>query len=195
MISKKKHIPIRTCVICREKKNQKDLQRYLYKNGILSYYNKNSEGGRSLYLCEKIECFEKIFEKLKNFKRRYGIKALKEDLKLKMIEKYRQNILGFLGILNKGNKLNLGLENLEEQIKRNKRIYLLIFAEDLGKNSLTHIESLIENNSFRHMQIFTKKELGVALGKSQVGVIFFTDNNVASSIIKKIDVMNSFEIS
>ena len=86
------------------------------------------------------------------------------------------------------------MENLEEHLKRNKRIYLLIFAEDLGKNSLKHLKLLIEENGLKNIQVFTKRELGIAFGKAQVGIVFFTNNNIAGSVMKKIDIMQGNKI-
>jgi len=48
-MAKKFHIPLRTCVSCREKSSQKSFLRLCCKNGVLSSF----EGfGRSFYLCQ-----------------------------------------------------------------------------------------------------------------------------------------------
>ena len=46
-------MPIRTCISCRQKQEQKDLNRFQCKDKVLIPYSKN---GRSFYICDN--CLE-----------------------------------------------------------------------------------------------------------------------------------------
>lgn len=48
----KKHIPIRMCVLCRQRFEQKSMQRVYYKGGKIAL---NLGFGRSFYLCQICE--------------------------------------------------------------------------------------------------------------------------------------------
>jgi uncharacterized protein len=59
----RRHIPQRSCVVCRQEKNKKDLIR-LVKNGDTVFVD--AEGkmpGRGAYLCQAYECWESALNK------------------------------------------------------------------------------------------------------------------------------------
>lgn len=59
MTPKTKHIPQRTCVACRQIKNQRDLiHLVLEPNGNVQVDISNNLSGRGAYLCPKRECWE-----------------------------------------------------------------------------------------------------------------------------------------
>ena len=63
-MSKAKHIPIRTCIVCGKKKNKSELIRLVAdKEGIVRKDNKGCLGGRGAYICPRRECWEKIISK------------------------------------------------------------------------------------------------------------------------------------
>lgn len=56
-----KETPKRTCMGCNEKKNKNELIRIVKnKNGEISIDTTGKMQGRGAYLCDNIECFEKI---------------------------------------------------------------------------------------------------------------------------------------
>jgi len=60
----KKHIPVRTCVVCGKKRSKYELIRLVVdKEGIVRQDNKGRLGGRGAYVCPKKECLEKIILK------------------------------------------------------------------------------------------------------------------------------------
>jgi predicted RNA-binding protein YlxR (DUF448 family) len=58
--SNKGHHPIRTCVICREKKEKHLLLRFETLNGELVIDCKNTLLGRGSYLCDDNDCYSKL---------------------------------------------------------------------------------------------------------------------------------------
>ncbi len=57
-MSKKGHIPERTCVVCRKKLPKKNLIRFCFKDGQIILDEAKKEEGRGAYFCE--QCFPKI---------------------------------------------------------------------------------------------------------------------------------------
>ena len=54
-----KHIPIRTCVACREVKSKRELIRLVRNlNGSVQVDTSGKEPGRGAYLCRVLECWQ-----------------------------------------------------------------------------------------------------------------------------------------
>jgi predicted RNA-binding protein YlxR (DUF448 family) len=65
---RQKHVPIRTCVVCREARPKRELTRLVYKpEGFLQVDPSGKLPGRGAYLCDKPQCwhdasYSKAFE-------------------------------------------------------------------------------------------------------------------------------------
>ena len=56
-----KKIPLRTCMGCNEKKPKKELIRIVKnKDGIITIDKTGKQEGRGAYICNNIECLEKV---------------------------------------------------------------------------------------------------------------------------------------
>ncbi len=63
MNNNKGHVPIRTCVACRSKKDKKELIRFvLDKDNWVIMDEFQKEKGRGIYLCNDVSCREKILK-------------------------------------------------------------------------------------------------------------------------------------
>ena len=85
-----KRQPQRTCMGCNEKKDKKDLIRIVKnKNGEISIDRTGKQEGRGAYLCDNIECLEKVI-KTKRIERVFEQKIsdeIYEKLRGVMLEK------------------------------------------------------------------------------------------------------------
>lgn len=59
-VRSKKHIPLRTCIICREKCDKRQLTRIVCapEGGVAVDFT-GKKNGRGAYLCQKLNCWEK----------------------------------------------------------------------------------------------------------------------------------------
>ncbi len=55
---KLRHIPQRSCIACRDKKDKRDLIRLVYSSNIVDIDPKGKKAGRGAYLCPKFECWD-----------------------------------------------------------------------------------------------------------------------------------------
>jgi predicted RNA-binding protein YlxR (DUF448 family) len=55
---KPRHIPQRSCITCREKKDKRDLVRLVYNSKIVEIDPKGKKPGRGAYLCQKYDCWD-----------------------------------------------------------------------------------------------------------------------------------------
>ncbi len=56
---RRKHIPKRTCVACREKHEKRHLTRLVYADGTLKIDETGKHTGRGAYLCDGATCWQR----------------------------------------------------------------------------------------------------------------------------------------
>ena len=82
-----KKIPLRTCMGCNEKKSKKELIRIVKnKDGILSVDKTGKLVGRGAYICDSVECLEKVIKS----------KRLEKALECKISEEIYNNLRGVI---------------------------------------------------------------------------------------------------
>lgn len=59
MTHKQKHVPQRTCVVCRQKYNKRDLTRLVRTPDGLLVDQSGKQEGRGAYICDSAECYQK----------------------------------------------------------------------------------------------------------------------------------------
>ena len=83
----------RTCIICRQKENKRNLFRIVSDNEKKAYYDKNQKcNSRGIYLCKKMECLEKCIKLVDKYK--LNIKISVDKISLKSVIKDVENELG-----------------------------------------------------------------------------------------------------
>ena len=82
-----KSIPLRTCMGCNEKKPKKELVRIVKnKDGEIFIDRTGKADGRGAYICDSIECLEKIIKS----------KRLEKVLEVKIPEEVYNNLRGVI---------------------------------------------------------------------------------------------------
>ena len=80
-----KKIPLRTCMGCNEKKPKKELIRIVKnKDGIISIDRTGKLDGRGTYICDCVECLDKVVKS----------KRLEKALESKISEEVYNNLRG-----------------------------------------------------------------------------------------------------
>lgn len=82
-----KKIPLRTCMGCNEKKPKKELIRIVKnKDGEIFIDKTGKLDGRGAYICDSVECFEKVIKS----------KRLEKVLECKISEEIYNNLRGVI---------------------------------------------------------------------------------------------------
>lgn len=82
-----KKIPLRTCMGCNEKKPKKELVRIVKnKDGEIFIDRTGKADGRGAYICDSVECLEKIIKS----------KRLEKVLEVKIPEEVYNNLRGVI---------------------------------------------------------------------------------------------------
>ena len=93
--------------------------------------------------------------------------------------------MNLIGLIYKAKKLEIGMDNVIDSIKEGN-CYLVIYAEDIGSNSLKKIKKICQANGIKIMQGKNKRIIGEYLGKRPVGLIGITDPNFASKLTRSL---------
>lgn len=59
---RRKHIPVRTCVVCRERDDKRTLTRLVRTPDGLQIDRTGKQNGRGAYLCDRVTCWRKAAE-------------------------------------------------------------------------------------------------------------------------------------
>lgn len=94
--------------------------------------------------------------------------------------------LNFLGLALSAGAVITG-EQLVVQAVQNKKVYLVILAEDTGENTYKKVTDKCKFYNVSCIQKAQSDELGHALGKDFRKVVGITDPNFAKALIKKMD--------
>ncbi|BDI32254.1 hypothetical protein CCAX7_43050 [Capsulimonas corticalis] len=79
---KQRHVPLRTCVVCRETSAKRTLLRIVREpgdEGVVRFDGSGKANGRGAYVCASDECIDKAI-KQKRFERSLNVKAVSENL-------------------------------------------------------------------------------------------------------------------
>lgn len=87
---KQKHIPLRTCVSCRETKSKRELLRVVRTpDGHVVIDATGKKSGRGAYLCAKLSCWETAMKK----------KRLEQDFEVTIPEEDRAGLEAYIATL------------------------------------------------------------------------------------------------
>lgn len=93
-----------------------------------------------------------------------------------------RNIKGFLGLANRAGKLVVGAPICEELMLQ-KKVTLLLLAEDLSPNSASRLGRIAERNSIPLRVAADKQKIGSALGRTSTGIVGVLDKGFARAIL------------
>ncbi|MDO4689730.1 MAG: DUF448 domain-containing protein [Fusobacterium sp.] len=177
-MSEKNHVPERSCVVCRAKKNKFDLFRLIKSNEEKYIFDSNYKAqSRGIYVCKSSTCLERL-SKHKKFK-------VDTDNLLKMItliNKKKKNYLNILSPMKNSGKLIFGINLFFENIEN---IYYILIAEDIADKNREKILNKAKEYKIPFLFVGDKKSLGKIFDKEEVNVIGIKDKNMARGLIIK----------
>lgn len=101
-----------------------------------------------------------------------------------------QDGLRFLGLAFSAGAVITGEEQVIQAV-RNKKVYLVIVAEDISPQTLKKVTDKCKFYGIPWIQKGTSEKLGHALGKGFRKIIGIADQNFAQALEKKINVVNT----
>ena len=106
---KQKHIPLRTCVFCRETKPKRELLRVVRTpDGHVIIDATGKKSGRGAYLCARLSCWEQAVQK----------KRLEQELETTISEEDRAQLDAFIATLPRDDPPRSGTHTGRAKAKR-----------------------------------------------------------------------------
>lgn len=68
-------MPTRSCIICKQKKDKKDLSRIVSLNNVAYYDKEQIQNTRGIYVCRDAKCLDKFTQMVKKGKVKFKICA------------------------------------------------------------------------------------------------------------------------
>ena len=94
-------------------------------------------------------------------------------------------IAGLLGLARKAGKLALGSDAVETAL-RQRKIFVLVFAEDASRATTGELERLAMKNDVPVLYLSSRDELGKLVGRETLAVLGVIDSSFASGITRLI---------
>jgi len=164
-------IPERTCLVCREKKEKKDLFRIAEVDNQYVYDVNQDIQARGTYVCKTHECLKRLAKNKK-------INLSNEDL-YKMattVKKAQKNYLSLLETMKRSEFLVFGINMVNDDIKK---IHFLIIAEDISEKNDKRIMRLAREHNIKYIHYGSKAQLGAIFDKTEVNLIGIKSKKVA----------------
>jgi predicted RNA-binding protein YlxR (DUF448 family) len=164
-------IPERTCLVCREKNEKKDLFRIAEVDNQYVYDVNQDIQARGTYVCKTHECLKRLAKNKK-------INLSNEDL-YKMattVKKAQKNYLSLLETMKRSEFLVFGINMVNDDIKK---IHFLIIAEDISEKNDKRIMRLAREHNIKYIHYGSKAQLGAIFDKTEVNLIGIKSKKVA----------------
>ena len=94
----------------------------------------------------------------------------------------RNKFLNFLGLAKRAGNILDGYNKCEEVIGK-KKIYLIIFSNELSERSKSKFVKLCEKYQIPYIDGFSKEELGFSIGKKEINIVGIIDKNMAEKLL------------
>lgn len=170
------HIPERSCIVCKEKKEKNNLFR-IAKTDENNYQfdEKQRYQARSIYVCKTHECIKRISKNKK-----YNLKI--EDLlsMVNLIKKESKDYLKILNAMKNSEHLAFGINMVMDDIQH---IHFLIIAEDISEKNDKKLIAKAKEFNIPYVHFGDKNQLGEIFNKDEVNVIAIKNKKVARGLI------------
>lgn len=101
----------------------------------------------------------------------------------------RNRFLQFLGLVKRSGHLVEGYNRCEEILNKRK-IHLFIFSVDVSERTKHKFSKYCEEHNIPIIDIFSKEELGLSLGRPEINVLAVTNLNMAKKLLSHYENIN-----
>ena len=181
--------PQRSCVACRQSRNQAQLVRYVVApDGEVLIDYRHRLPGRGAYTCLDFNCLQKAVER-KQFQRAFrgdcrevSLEKLKEGL----FTALRQRVVNLLGMARKSGQTISGSSMVMEALRHHPGPALVLLAEDISAGIADKINELVKRQQIPCVVLFDKERLGQILGKGERSVVAIASGSLADELLKEL---------
>lgn len=172
------HIPERTCIICKAKKEKSKLFRLArLKETFYEFDKDQKKQTRAVYVCKSLNCLGKLAKHNK-------IKVDSQDLMsmLNIINKTSKNYINILNSMKNSGELVFGINLLFENIEH---IHFIVMAQDISKKNEEKVFKKVNELKIPYVVVGTMQELGKIFNKEEITVIGIKDKKMARGLVEE----------
>ncbi|MGL5126596.1 MAG: DUF448 domain-containing protein [Fusobacteriaceae bacterium] len=167
--------PERTCTMCREKKDKKDLFRIVEKNDAYVFDEKQLEQSRGTYVCKTKECVQRLSKHKK-----INI-SMEELLKMaNLLKNEKKDYINILKAMRNSQALTFGINMVFDEIEK---IHFIVMAEDISEKNSRKIIEKCKEKEIPYIFHGTKNQLGEIFNKDEITVIAVKNKRTARGLI------------
>lgn len=176
--SRPRHIPERSCLGCKIKRNPQDLARIVCnRDGVVNLDRLGKAPGRGVYVCFNAVCLRKALSPPRL------ASALKCPVVVPEFDTFYQTLeiwlferlKSYFYLARKAGILISGHMALYRALVR-AQVTCIILAEDIAVSRANEYRSWCVRHNIPYMTLFSKEELGQLIGQSQRSAIGFTES-------------------
>ena len=188
--------PQRTCLGCRQVKDQDQLIRFVRSpDGDVLADLKGRLPGRGAYLCNSRECLETAVSR-KQFDRTFRQvcqSATVDGLVDGIAQELLAHMASLRGMARKSAQFVSGGNAVQDALSRRKPLAVVILARDVSPQIGEKVRRKAEAQNVVTTKLFDKLELGRILGRAQRSVVGLPDGKLAEAFLN--DLLRYQEIS
>jgi len=178
--------PQRTCLGCREVKDQDQLVRVVRSpEGDVLVDLKGRLPGRGAYLCMDRLCIEAAVKR-KQFDRAFKQGCKVQDAK-QLVDALSNEIRGhmssLLGMARKSASFVSGSNAVLDALGRSSSLAVIILAEDISPQIGAKVSGKAEHKKVKTVKLFNKIELGRILGRAERSVVGLPEGKLADAFL------------
>jgi predicted RNA-binding protein YlxR (DUF448 family) len=178
--------PQRTCIACRQARNQDQLVRYVVApDGALLVDYRHRLPGRGAYTCIDLQCLQAAVIK-KQFSRSFrgkcsdpSIEVLQDGLQQALL----QRIANLIGMARKSGQVVSGSNAVMTALRQRTKQALVLVSEDISAGIAIKIRELADRQNVSCSQLFSKGMLGQVLGKGERSVLAIQAGPLAEALL------------
>ena len=178
--------PQRTCLGCRQVKDQSELIRFVRSpDGEILVDLKGRLPGRGAYLCNSRQCMEAAVSR-QQFSRAFRCECQPADvsgLADKVALELLKHLGNLLGMARKSASFVAGSNAVLDALTRRKSLSIIALAEDISPQIGEKIRRKAQRQNVLTTELFDKMELGRILGRAERSVVGLPDGKLADAFI------------
>ncbi|MGL5822410.1 MAG: ribosomal L7Ae/L30e/S12e/Gadd45 family protein [Sarcina sp.] len=94
----------------------------------------------------------------------------------------RNKFLNFLGLVKRSGNILDGYNKCEEILGK-KKVYLIIFSNEISEKSKEKFIKKCEKYNIPYKDGFSKEELGLSIGRKEINIVGILDANMAKKLM------------
>jgi predicted RNA-binding protein YlxR (DUF448 family)/ribosomal protein L30E len=179
--------PLRTCLGCRQVKDQNSLVRLVCSpdNDILVDL-RGRLPGRGAYICNSRECIEQVVSK-QQFNRAFRRECRRvsaDELLVAIRDGLLDYLSNLLGMARKSSSFIAGSNAVIDAMSRKTALAVVLLAADISPKIGEKVRRKAEFNKIKVVELFDKAELGRILGRAERSVVGLPDGKLADAFLK-----------